>query len=318
MNISRREYMKACLAMAVSLSAKSLFASNQTQRLSMGEGNFHYIYSDPKLRERFFDFYKNVFHLYPENEFHGLIDKLTKKYRNDEQIYTALQASLDDIKPFLSNFRYALPALAKQKQEMTSQTLQLLDNKKHYKGYLEIGTTGRYLSQLEDELSISDERYLLHTQQAGYSPEDMIERGQFTKIGKFVDMGDYATDFTKVIQPNSLELVTVYIGFHHCPIEKREAYISAVRDVIKPGGKLILRDHDANNQDMLHIAALAHDTFNAGTLENWKTNQNEVRNFYSLKFIIDYLDKLGLRYDGKVLFQKGDPTRNGLMSFTRV
>lgn len=318
MSISRREYIKLCLAFIASLPVKQLFASDQNINMPGTVGNFHYIYNNPRLRDNFFHFYRNVFHLYPEKEFHRLIETLTKKYQNDEQVYRALQASLDDIKPFLGSFRYALPALAKQKNVMTNQTLQLLDKKRHYEGYLEIGTTGRYLSQLEDELTINDERYLLHTIEAGYGPEDIVERGQLSKIGKFVDMGDYSIKFAKAIHPDSLDLVTVYIGFHHCPIEKREAFISSIRDVIKPGGKLILRDHDASNEDMLHIAALAHDTFNAGTDEHWNTNQQEVRNFYSLKFIIDYLGKLGLRYDGKVLFQEGDPTRNGLMAFTRV
>lgn len=318
MSISRREYIKTCFAFLTMLPAKHLFAGEKKQSISSGEGNFHYIYSNPKLRERFLSFYKNVFHLYPEKEFHQLIETLTKRYRQDEQVYRALQTSLEDIKPFLASLRYTLPALAKQKKIMTNQTLQLLDKKRQYEGYLEIGTTGRYLSQLEDKLKINNERYLLHNTEPGYNPEDIMERGQISKIGKFVDMGDYSNEFAKVIHPGSLDLVTVYIGFHHCPLEKREAFISSVRDVMKPGGKLILRDHDASNEDMLHIAALAHDTFNAGTHQQWKINHQEVRNFYSLKFIIDYLGKQGLRYDGKVLFQEGDPTRNGLMAFTRV
>lgn len=281
-------------------------------------GNFQYIYSNNELRNNFLNFYRNVFHLYPENELHQLIDRLTKEKTNDQAIYQALQASLHEIKPFLSDFRYALPALAKQKQEMTRQTLELIDTNKRYEGYMEIGTTGRYLSQLEDELDISGERFLLHTASAGYSPLDIIDRGQLTKIGQFVDMGHYSTAFSKTIPSNSLDLVTVYIGFHHCPLEKREAFISAVRDVLKPGGKLILRDHDARNEDFLRIAALAHDTFNAGTKESWSTNHQELRNFYSFDYITAYLGKLGLRYDGKVLYQKGDPTRNGLMAFTKV
>ena len=318
MSISRREYIKFCLVSLALYPCKPLLASASKAPAQIGSGNFHYIYTSPELRDRFFHFYENVFHLYPEKELHQLIETLTKQHKTDKAVYQALQSSLDEITPFLASFRYALPALAKQKKEMTSQTLQLLDNRKRYNGYLEIGTTGRYLGQLEDRLNISDERYLLHTTEAGYEPEDMIERGQLTKIGKFVDMGNYATDFTRVIKPGSLDLVTVYIGFHHCPLEKRDGFISSVRDSIRPGGKLILRDHDAKNNDMLHIAALAHDTFNAGTNEKWQTNENEVRNFYSLKYIIDYLGKRGLRYDGKVLFQEGDPTRNGLMAFTRV
>ena len=324
MNISRREYIKISLALlaaypvAQSLLAEEIISASSVTNSHKQIGNFEYIYSNNQLRDDFLNFYKNVFHLYPENELHQLIFTLTKQKKSDKAIYQSLQSSLNEIKPFLSDFRYALPALAKQKREMTQQTLQLIDTDRRYEGYLEIGTTGRYLSQLEDELDISDERYLLHTKKAGYSPLDMIERGQLTKIAQYIDMGQYSTAFSHTIDKNSLDLVTVYIGFHHCPKQKREGFISAVRDVLKPGGKLILRDHDAKNSDLWHVAALAHDTFNAGTHESWQTNHNEVRNFYSLKFIINYLSKLGLRYDGKVLFQSGDPTKNGLMSFTKV
>lgn len=320
MNISRREYIKYCLALLATYPARHVLATNSLTATATNKtvGNFQYIYSNKDLRDTFLDFYSNVFHLYPENELHQLIYNLTKKNETDHAIYKALQASLNNIKPFLSDFRYALPALAKQKKEMTRQTLQLLDTNKRYEGYMEIGTTGRYLSQLEDELDIQGEQFLLHTTAAGYGPLDIIDRGQLTKIGQFVDMGQYSTAFTKVIEKNSLDLVTVYIGFHHCPMEKREKFISAVRDRLKPGGKLILRDHDARNEDLWRIAALAHDTFNAGTKETWSTNHKEVRNFYSFDYITGYLNKLGLRYDGNVLYQKGDPTRNGLMAFTKV
>jgi SAM-dependent methyltransferase len=286
--------------------------------LDKSTGNFRYIYNNKVLRDQFFDFYANVFHLYPEDELHQLVYNLTQKYEKDDDIYMELQSALNNIKPFLSDFRYALPALAKQKKEMTEQTLQLLDSKKRYEGYMEIGTTGRYLSQLEDKLDIQGRRYLLHTTEAGYGPLDIIDRGQLLKIGEFIDMGHYSTNFSQTIEKNSLGLVTVYIGFHHCPLVKREQFISAVRDVIKPGGTLILRDHDAHNEDLWRIAALAHDTFNAGTKETLATNHNEVRNFYSFAFITDYLNKSGFHYEGKVLYQKGDPTRNGLMAFTKV
>jgi hypothetical protein len=81
---------------------------------------------------------------------------------------------------------------------------------------------------------------------------------------------------------------------------------------------LILRDHDARNEDLWRIAALAHDTFNAGIDESWQFNRNELRNFYSLRFITEYLQDVGFKHGGQVYFQRGDPTRNGLTAFTKV
>jgi hypothetical protein len=69
---------------------------------------------------------------------------------------------------------------------------------------------------------------------------------------------------------------------------------------------------------MWRMAALAHDTFNAGTDQPWQVNESELRNFYSLEFITRYLAELGLVQDGPVYFQRGDPTRNGLMGFNKI
>jgi SAM-dependent methyltransferase len=285
---------------------------------SDASGNFAYIYSNPPLRASFLNFLTNVFHLYPEQELHQLIAELTRQHRADRAVYEELQQRMAKIKPFLAELRYAVPALAKQKEIMTDQTLQLLGNRKQIDGCLEVGSTGRYVGRLEDKVKIRGEIFLLHTEKPGFGPEDIVERGQLTRIGTFVDMGNYDTTFARVIPRNSLDLVTVYIGFHHCPVEKRLEFISALRDVLKPKGQLILRDHNANNADMFRMAALAHDVFNAGIHQPWAVNQSELRNFYSNKFIIAYLDRLGLQHKGQILFQEGDPTQNGLMAFTKV
>jgi SAM-dependent methyltransferase len=286
--------------------------------LSANVGNFRYIYSDPLLREEFFGFLVNVFHLYPEVELQQALTRLATSNDTDEQVYEALQQEMGDLSPFLGAFRYAIPALKKQKQIMAAQTLTLVDPDATYDGHLEIGSSGRYISILEDQLDITGDVFLLHTREAGFGPEDIVDRGQLAKIGMHIDMGDYSTEFANIIPHNSLDMVTVFIGFHHCPLAKREAFVSSVRDVLRPGGTLILRDHDCHDEDSWRIAALAHDTFNAGTNESWQTNANELRNFYSMRFIIAYVEAIGFRNNDQLLYQPGDPTRNGLTAFTKI
>jgi hypothetical protein len=306
--------MAALAALAALPATSGILAADDDTAI----GNFRYIYGHPELRREFLDFLTNVFHLYPEGAFHEILTRLSQPGVTDEEVYVALQNELEEIKPFLGAFRYAIPALKQQKTIMADQTLMLLDPRATYDGHLEIGSTGRYISILEDRLDITGDVFLLHTKEPGYGPEDIVERGQLTKIGAYIDMGDYSSEFAKQISHNSLDLVTVYIGFHHCPIAKRTEFISAVRDVMRPGSTLILRDHDARDEDTWRIAALAHDTFNAGIDESWDFNRRELRNFYSLEFIIDFLENLGFRHSGQLLFQRGDPTRNGLTSFTKV
>lgn len=320
MRLSRREFTRqfSILLGLFAMNPMRAFGKLAQPASPSAVGNFKYIYTNPELREAFRDFLVNVFHLYAEDELHQAILEITRRHDTDRAIYEELQKRMARIKPFLAEIRYAVPALSKQKTIMTEQTLQLLGNRKQYEGHLEIGSTGRYISRLEDKLNIRGDIFLLHTEKPGYGPEDIVDREQLTQIGTFINMGNYDTGFARVIPRHSLDLVTVYIGFHHCPVDKRMEFITSVRDVLKPKGQLILRDHDAHNDDMRRMAALAHDVFNAGTKLPWNTNQNELRNFYSLKYIIGYLEKLGLKHNGQVLFQKGDPTQNGLMAFTKA
>jgi len=305
-----------CAVLGTAVTSRAMAAGAPPAATSVG--NFEYIYSNPELRRQFFDFLTNVFHLYPEDEFHEVLTRLARPGVSDRDVYAALQVELAEIRPFLGALRYAIPALQKQKAIMARQSLLLLDPDLRYDGHLEIGSTGRYVSVLEDEIEIAGDIFLLHTKEAGYGPEDIVERGQLSKIGTHIDMGNYSTGFARIIPRNSLALATVYIGFHHCPVSGREEFISAVRDVIRPGGTLILRDHDASTEDAWRMAALAHDTFNAGIEESWQFNAAEQRNFYSLRFIVDYLEILGFRHRGRFYFQDGDPTRNGLTAFTKV
>lgn len=281
-------------------------------------GNFSYIYRDNALRDQFFNFLVNVFHLYPENEFHALIQSFAESYSADEYVYKQLQPRIADIKPFLSELTFALPALSKQKRTMSSQTCELLDTDRRYEGYLEIGSTGRYLDALEESLDIVGERFFLADQPPSYSLTDMLDRGQMMLAGDYIPLANYATTLSKSIPNNSLDLVTVYIGLHHCPLALREQFVSSIRDAMKPGAYLIVRDHDAHNDDMKAMVGLAHDVFNMGTNESWDYNAKELRNFYSLTFLDEWLSNSGFQNSAERYYQDGDPTLNALMLYRKV
>jgi len=282
--------------------------------------NFHAIYQDPKLKAAFLLFLTNVYHLYPENDFHQLIAQAVHDGQTDRQIYALVQSRLNRVKPFLADLRYSLPALAKQKTEMARETLSLLGPHPSINGYMEIGTTGRYISRLKDNLSLSGDLVLVNILEPSYTPIDIAERGQLSKLGRFVSLHDYAPISPADVPDRSLDVVANYIGFHHSPPEKRDAFVRSVARVLRPGGRLILRDHDVNSDDMNRMVALAHDVFNMGLGVPWQTNQREIRNFTSLAAMVTYLEGFGLKSVPAlpVEFQGGDPTHNALMSFVKV
>src|SRR5262245_51110313 len=97
--------------------------------------NFKAVYGDAKLRKRFYLFLQNVFHLYPEDRFHRLILEVATHNETDAACYQALVARLPEIKPRLAALTYAMPALAKQKEEMGRETAELLGPIPPVKGY---------------------------------------------------------------------------------------------------------------------------------------------------------------------------------------
>jgi len=281
-------------------------------------GNFRYIYDRRAYRKEFYNFLVNVFHLYPEDKIHQHITLIALKEKTDEAIYRKLQEDIDWFKPFLADLRYALPALAKQKNVIASQTVKLLGKDKFIQGYLEVGSNGRYIDALEHELDINGDIFFLNSKPATFSPVDMIDRGQIIKAGIDIQLNNYDSSLATYIPNKSIDLATVYIGFHHCPNHLREEFITSIRDALTDKGSLILRDHNAHDKKMWHMVALAHDVFNMGTMESWQVNQDELRLFYSHQQLDSMLQKYGFKTDGRKLYQQGDPTLNALMLYTKA
>jgi SAM-dependent methyltransferase len=283
-----------------------------------GSSNFKAVYGDPELRAAFLLFLANVYNLYPEDRFHKLIADVSAEQPSDRDIYRVVQGRLKEIRPILADVRLALPALARQKAEMASQTLELLGVRRKLDGYMEIGTTGRYISRLKSQVELKGDLVLVHSDAPGFSPTDIVERGQLGRIGRFVPLNDYAALASSAVPDASLDLITNFIGFHHSPPERLEPFMKSLHRALRPGGRMIVRDHDVDSPRMNRMVALAHDVFNLGLGTDWSVNQTELRRFTSLVQLDSQLAKAGFRRDPRALFQPGDPTRNALMVYLKV
>ncbi len=280
--------------------------------------DFLCVYGNARGNDDFYRFLQNVYRLYPEDRFHGLIREATQVHAgNDQAVYRELQAKLPSIKPFLSELTYALPSLGKQKREMRRQTLELLGKRRGFDGYLEIGTTGRYLSDLRKHLDLRGDSVLVNDVAPSNSPVDIVERGGVRKLGRFVPLDDYAP-LAAAIPDGSIELLTCYIGLHHVPLERLDAFIASLRRVMRPGGILVLRDHDVGDAYMHALASLAHTVFNAGLGVPWETNAKELRHFRTVSEWIEILGRHGFRQCGAQLLQDHDPTLNTLLAFEKA
>jgi FAD/FMN-containing dehydrogenase/SAM-dependent methyltransferase len=278
---------------------------------------FKRVYSDEMWRDKFYLFLQNIYNIYPEDSFHLLIQNMTERYTNDRDIFEHIQQKLPSIKPKFADLRYAVPALIKQKKEIARQTLMILDTNKTVSGYVEIGSTGRYISELKKHLRIKNPIYIINDLEPGYSPVDIAERGQLPKLGQFIAMNNYDEISTQSIPDESVDVVTCYIGLHHVPLTKLDKFVQSIHRILRPGGIFIVRDHDVTTPEMRVFVSLVHAVFNAGLGVSWEENSKELRNFTALDDLITYLGMRGFKSAGKKIVQDHDPSLNTLLEFVK-
>lgn len=278
---------------------------------------FKTVFSNTKWSDDFYRFLQVIFHLYPEDKFHYLISRISKEKNSDEEIYKAVQAELPTIKPFLSELRLALPALKKQKKEMCKQVMQLLGNRTQIDGYLEIGSTGRYISELRKHISITGNIYLTNDIAPNNSLADIFERGQLKQVGKFLPL-NYQPISENEIADDSIDVVTCHIGLHHCNTILLESYLKSIHRILRKDGLFIMRDHDVQTSEMGIFVSLVHTVFNLGLNVKWETNEAEYKSFKSIDEWSKIVSSFGFKDSGARILQDKDPSNNTLISFSKL
>jgi SAM-dependent methyltransferase len=277
---------------------------------------FKTVFSNTFWSDKFYSFLQVVYHLYPEDKFHHLIASNTKEYTSDQEIYKNIQANLPKIKPFLSELSLALPALKTQKKEMSNQVLQLLGDKMQIDGYLEIGSTGRYISELKNHIALTGNIFITNDIAPDYSIAEIMERGQISKIGTFFPLNNYQP--IQEIPAESLDLITCHIGLHHCPPELLEGYLKSIHRILRKGGRFIIRDHDVKTSEMATFVSLVHSVFNLGLGISWEQDSSEFKSFKSIDEWSKIINAHGFQDSGSRILQDKDPSDNTLISFTKL
>jgi hypothetical protein len=320
-DVERRRCMQWVLGLSALWAAGPLQASTSGDAhnaWSVAASNFHGIYDDEALKRGFADFLRHVYSIYPSERFHALIADVCRKQSADKDIYLACQARLDEVTPWGNQVRNALPALLAQTEEVGKQLQRMLGGRGRIDGYMEIGSKGGYIGYARPELDLHGDLVMLSDQPATYALGDVIERRLISRLGRFVNLNAYAPIAGNSVAPGSLDVVCNPIGFHHAPAERRDDFIRSVRQCLRKGGLLLVRDHDVTSPAMNLMVSLAHDVFNMGLQHPWAQNQQEVRHFQSLKALAQDLARFGFTPTGQALYQSGDPTLNALVGFAAV
>jgi SAM-dependent methyltransferase len=171
------------------------------------------------------------------------------------------------------------------------------------------------VKKLKKALGISGPVFLSNDRPPDFSAAEIMERGGLSRVGNFIPLNDYDPISRDEIADASLDLVTCYIGLHHCPREKLAPYIESIHRVLRPCGRFVLRDHDAGSDRMRVFCALVHTVFNAGLGVAWEQDRSELRLFEGVDFWVSQVTAAGFSDSKQRLLQANDPSLNTLMCF---
>jgi SAM-dependent methyltransferase len=298
------------------LLAVSFFALNVVAK----DDHLQKVLYTPRLRIECAKFFNNVLRQIPAQDVFAAADKNKKSIVSDDALYAELLTQLAKYK----NSRYIvnkIKALNRQKIILSTQAKELLGRKVNINGYVEIGTPATYLDSMSSFLNVGGTRYVLSfsEQWSDYiQAHSLNPLNGFKAYDTFIDINNYDPILYNDIPSSSTDLVVCFIGLHHVPTEKLDAFVKSIKRILRPGGILLLRDHDSHSHDMNSIVHAAHTTFNIiSTGETLAGENAEYRNFQPLGYWIDLLDRYDFDVSHKKLLQDGDPTLNTMMKFTK-
>jgi len=275
---------------------------------------FQQVFTDEALKKEFRSFLENVFYSLDTKKFEALMQDILRKNGSYEEMYTELLTRIGEAKKgtfgtILSQFK----ALRVLKKVLVSQIQSLLCQGAKVDGYCEIGYPGRLIRPLQKALSLEGKKIVV-----GYGEKmtDYVEAGFPRPYHTFVPLNDYES-LTKAIKPASVDVVVMPIGLHHIPNERLKSFVSSVRDILRPGGSFIIRDHDVVDARRSALAHVAHSVFNAATGEKLKTELQEERHFKDLTSWRKVLEDEGFEVDPSLRMQEGDSTHNILFRCTK-
>ena len=203
-----------------------------------------------------------------------------------------------------------------QKQELTRETINIVNKLGvfgHLADYVSIGDTGKMVLPFLEYNVVRGKVWVVHNT-LGDVPE-VIERGTEKEVGEFVFL-DYSDPTSINIPSESADLITMNQGLHHQRQDKIMEFLSEVYRILRPGGLFIVREHDAS-PELYPTLYLAHSVFNAVTGRSLQEERTEIRAFRSILEWRNIIEKVGFQDTLLYEMEKGDPTVDEMMCFTK-
>ncbi len=120
------------------------------------------------------------------------------------------------------------------------------------------------------------------------------------------------------IPEGSLDLVSALGGFHHTPMARMGPFIDSLRTKLRPGGVILLRDHNVMSEALRDMVSVVHSFVNAGNKTPWVVEAGEIREFRNLAQWTEFMQAHGfVRISNEELILQDDPTQNAMLAFAR-
>jgi SAM-dependent methyltransferase len=211
-------------------------------------------------------------------------------------------------------------------KQMHAQRRELLRQAQHILGKLGrlgsldglvcVGDPGKLVLELQSVCGVRGSVYVVNDQDPDAQPAiaTNLTRRSISAVGRFLPFS-YSKPFIPVAVPDaSVDLVTMNQGLHHLPQTELMPFLASVVRVLRPGGLLIVREHNAT-KDLIAMCDAAHWVFNAVSGVSAADERTEVRAFRSVLEWREVLEGAGLRDSLLYEVEDGDPTQDEMMCF---
>lgn len=306
--------------------------------LTVSPSSFRMVFGSPYLRREFVKFLKTIFYLLDEQKVLAKMDEiLANPRKSDKKIYEELLANIDCMRRPLPAFLYQLKSLFVLQKGMGEQARELLQNFRgeEFHTYLEIYFK-RYFTTIQKTAQVALDRKVYDVSDKPYQGtlKEKLEAGSL--FGRFpyrdhLPLNDpTCTDpdrqperthkpLGKEIANGEIDLVACLGGLHHIPKKRVDPFVASIAKKLKPGGVVLLRDHNVRNASLHAIASVVHSFVNAANGVKWEVEKREVREFHSAKHWTEVMRAHNLkRVSNKNLILEDDPTKNGMMAFVKT
>lgn len=279
---------------------------------------FYTIMSSEKSKDEFAGFLKNVLQRVDTEKFYTLLKDVMTYNDTHDEIYSELQRRLGEIMPgTVSSLKRILNSLSAIKHDLADQAASLIGDVKTINGLVEIGYPGRFVGGFKNRYNMKGKVVAVFEAE---SVTDYVQTGFPRPYDQFKQLNYDAPNLTG-LSDSSADVITCYVGLHHFPEDKLEAFLTDVRRVLRPDGKFLLVDHDVTNENQMAMAHMAHTIFNVVTGVSVEEELAERRHFKPMTEWVGILAKHGLA-SGLVgadvpLVRSGDPSRNRMYCFKR-